>query len=353
MNAKLKSITGMKTSKSKILCIGEPVNKCKQIHDALTNAANELILASTVDLAIKELMKQPIDLIICTYEIEETNAFQVYRIINNEITKHAIPFIVVLKDFDINKILIGAELGVDSFIFNTYNEEQINNMVELQIQKNKERKNPMKIKYETVCNLIPFGLFLTENSKIVEANKIFYNLINSTPNTTKEYTIKDLLIFRDKNKDELKLLRLNNGLENNCTFKNVKIAGRNDELFEVSFSFIKAEGSINRIMGIIIPNDNTIDIENLNLHKSDIHRQHKNKELLSHIDLPKITLREQEILKLSARGMPVKQIAQHLNISQRTVEKHRSNIISKTKTENIVEAVFVYSKYISYQEALQ
>ena len=63
-----------------------------------------------------------------------------------------------------------------------------------------------------------------------------------------------------------------------------------------------------------------------------------------YIDPNLITSRERQILELSATGCPIRQIAKRLGISERTVEKHRSNIIQKTKTENIMEAVFMYGK---------
>jgi DNA-binding NarL/FixJ family response regulator len=56
------------------------------------------------------------------------------------------------------------------------------------------------------------------------------------------------------------------------------------------------------------------------------------------------TKREAEILELSATGTPIKHIADRLGISIRTVEKHRSNLIHKTKTNNIMEAVFLARK---------
>ena len=52
-----------------------------------------------------------------------------------------------------------------------------------------------------------------------------------------------------------------------------------------------------------------------------------------------LTRREQEILNLSAEGLPIKIIASQLGISERTVEKHRSNILHKTNTGNIIEAL--------------
>ena len=56
----------------------------------------------------------------------------------------------------------------------------------------------------------------------------------------------------------------------------------------------------------------------------------------------KFSDREKEVLRLSCEGMPIKQIADKLCISDRTVEKHRSNLMAKTGSKNIVE-VLVYA----------
>jgi DNA-binding NarL/FixJ family response regulator len=47
-----------------------------------------------------------------------------------------------------------------------------------------------------------------------------------------------------------------------------------------------------------------------------------------------LTHREREILKLVAEGRPNKGIAEFLNLSVKTVEKHRSNLMSKLDVHN-------------------
>ena len=56
-----------------------------------------------------------------------------------------------------------------------------------------------------------------------------------------------------------------------------------------------------------------------------------------------LTFRENQVLELSAKGLAIKQIAGELGISARTVEKHRANIMEKTKTNNIVESMYYFS----------
>ena len=52
-----------------------------------------------------------------------------------------------------------------------------------------------------------------------------------------------------------------------------------------------------------------------------------------------LTLREQEILRLLVESVSVKQIAEDLFISSKTVENHKSSIMLKLKCRNMVELV--------------
>jgi DNA-binding NarL/FixJ family response regulator len=58
------------------------------------------------------------------------------------------------------------------------------------------------------------------------------------------------------------------------------------------------------------------------------------KKLKSKSDWDTITQREREVLKLLAEGYLNKEIAEFLNISVKTVEKHRANIMSKLDLHN-------------------
>ncbi len=60
--------------------------------------------------------------------------------------------------------------------------------------------------------------------------------------------------------------------------------------------------------------------------------QKKKKKVQSVIDI--LTSREKEILKLIAEGFKNKDIADHLCISSKTVEKHRSNLMNKLDLRN-------------------
>lgn len=55
--------------------------------------------------------------------------------------------------------------------------------------------------------------------------------------------------------------------------------------------------------------------------------------------LEHLTEREREVMKLALSGMSNKEIARHLEISYRTVEFHRSRILSKTGASSLLQLV--------------
>ena len=55
--------------------------------------------------------------------------------------------------------------------------------------------------------------------------------------------------------------------------------------------------------------------------------------------LPQLTKREKEVLTLICNGNSKTEISDQLNISERTVEKHKENLLSKTETSNTVNLV--------------
>jgi two-component system response regulator NreC len=63
------------------------------------------------------------------------------------------------------------------------------------------------------------------------------------------------------------------------------------------------------------------------------------------LTIPTLTQREQEILQLVAEGLATKTIAEHLIISPRTVETHRTNIMHKLHAANTAELVRLALQY--------
>ncbi len=54
-------------------------------------------------------------------------------------------------------------------------------------------------------------------------------------------------------------------------------------------------------------------------------------------DLPALTPRQKQILRLVAEGLTNREIAQHFGISVRTVEVHRFNLMRRLRVRNVAQ----------------
>lgn len=57
------------------------------------------------------------------------------------------------------------------------------------------------------------------------------------------------------------------------------------------------------------------------------------------LQLPKLSLRERQVLSLIAQGLSFKEIGEKLFISPRTVESHKNNLLAKLDLNNLIELV--------------
>jgi DNA-binding NarL/FixJ family response regulator len=57
------------------------------------------------------------------------------------------------------------------------------------------------------------------------------------------------------------------------------------------------------------------------------------------VTLPSLAPREREIVQLVAEGKSAKEVASHLEISVKTAETHRSNIMRKLSLHSVAEVV--------------
>ncbi|MDX8339502.1 LuxR C-terminal-related transcriptional regulator [Draconibacterium sp. IB214405] len=326
----------MKTTQRNILLIGESEGASKLFIDVLTKEGFQVIYVRNIEIAIQKLMKELPDLILCFYDLNDLNGFQVYNILDNEILKNDIPFIMIFNQFRKNEFFVAVELGIDSFIYPPFDQERIINIVRKQLLKNVERKAFDAIKFESICRMIPYGIFVADHKRITQTNETFDKLIASAEKRNGSYLLNEVFQFNAGTEDELKLSRFMNGLTKDCRLNRIHMQGVDKEYFNLYFTRVKRQGSISKIIGVVIPLKDTEQSPDLNNHTFE--------NEVKYLDPNLITARERQVLQLSATGVPIKQIAERLGISERTVEKHRSNIIQKTDSGNIMKAVFMFGK---------
>lgn len=339
----------METSGVKVLLI-EPSKERNTILTSILIELNfQIISVRNVETAVKKWLEHSPQIIICQKDLREHSGFHFYSMLKTDLLKIGIPFVLLMNQFKKEDLLVGMELGIDSFIFPPYDQEKISNILNKQLQKSKERNQVAGNQFKSIFEATPFGVFIARDAKITEANKSFFNLIGQKLNKTNPYIFTAIFDFHSDKSNELKLLRCLNGISKYTCFKGISLKADPSIEFDIYLSFTENGMPFAKIMGLVIP-ANEEKKGNIGSEKEKPkHKRSALNEALHSLQQTNgnndfFTAREKQVLVLSAKGDPVKRIADRLGISVRTVEKHRSNIIRKTKSGNIIEAVFYASK---------
>lgn len=107
-------------------------------------------------------------------------------------------------------------------------------------------------------------------------------------------------------------------------------------------------GKIKTTLGMVLLIDQTRSKEESIFTNADIQEIAKNtytKYQERKKELDKLSYREFQVIGLLAQGLPSKEIAVKLEISEDTVETHRRNILKKLGLKNTVQTINLISKY--------
>lgn len=335
----------METDGLKLLLIEPAKEQRERFTGILMDLGYQVLRAENPETAVHKILRNSPDAIICQKNLNEDSGFLFFSMLRNKFSGSEITFILLLNNFNENDLSLGFEMGIDSFIFPPFDVKKISNTLENQLQKRKNKRINTVSQFKSFFNATPFGFFVCRNSTITYTNKLFFKLVKTSKKVKGKMELTDIFNFVSNASDELNLLRCLNGISSYSSFRSISLQNDSATRFNIFLNVVENEGTSLKIAGLIIPeNHNHEPVFNFKkvpqelvppeIEKNELSRTHdsNNNNLF--------TQREKQVLKLSAEGAPVKQIAHQMGISVRTVEKHRSNIFRKTNSGNIVEAVF-------------
>lgn len=97
-----------------------------------------------------------------------------------------------------------------------------------------------------------------------------------------------------------------------------------------------------KAIGVIAQGEKYYSSEITNIIMQSLNRQKKQEKSIYQL---RFTRREKEVLELIAKGKTTKEIANELFISEKTVETHRSNLLSKFDVKNVVSLLKAAIEY--------
>jgi DNA-binding NarL/FixJ family response regulator len=337
----------MKNSPIKILLCDTVGERNRFLTKMFNEKGYQVETLEKIEPVIDKLQSNTVDLVICANNINEYSGFEVFNILKKYLRHSGIPFFLILESFEKEIMMVGLELGIDNFIFTPINKTTVFYKIENQINKRDELNIFDSFNFKDYFHSSLVAMFFVTDNKIDSVNKAFCKLNNACSNKILERPVDGIFnIYEDKG-NELNYRRFQNGITNECQLKNVKCYNNSSIIYDINFyrgnnqgaTHIFAEIIPSAYKEIIVNQNDTIvqEFDDIKITSSGL-GENQNSEI-------KLTSREQHVFELSARGIPIKIIAGKLGLSERTVEKHRANIMAKANAKNMIEAIACIQKY--------
>lgn len=349
-------------SVKKILIIEDDVALAKTLRNILSVNGYKAFLASSGAEGIQKAYEIAPNLILCDINMNPIDGYQVFNILNDSSITNKIPFIFITGKSDLEDIRLGMELGVDDYIVKPFRNEELLKSIKVRLEKYEKLVNMGKSDYNALVELSPNGIFLFDGETIYEINQAFSVMTGLSVDNLKKQTFKDLIDDESYQAILPRIQKCNSGVlksfDAQVTLSTPKRSFDECKLYVTTSH--KYEG-FTLLIGLLAPTETSKGMEhaeydrlvsilseekvsisgNLALKLQNVFQiksqgeHNPEKPVIENI----FSKREQEVLKLSCKGLPIKIIADELCISDRTVEKHRASLMEKTGSKNIVEVI--------------
>ena len=331
----------MKNHLKNLIIFHSPEMQNSGLDVLLKDKGFNVVQVSRVDIVIKKIIDDEVDLLICPYKINSESGFSIFNRLKPFLLKNAIPFFLLMEKYDEKGIMIGLEIGIDNFIFYPFNYDSIEQKIEQALNKRMEVNVFALNHFKKYFSTSEVAMFYLEKNEVIRVNDAFCKLANRKREEIEHQYFDWLFSINGHTENEFNYRRFTDGVADVCKLKNVTCCNTNGFKYNVSLHRGN-QFNINSVFAEIIPINNS---------SGNDEPQPNEAKLVSRLDRAKdmfgLTKRELEVFHLSAKGLPVKQIAIDLGIAERTIEKHRSNIMRKTATRSILEAILAVDENLN------
>ncbi|HBX52652.1 MAG: hypothetical protein A2275_15265 [Bacteroidetes bacterium RIFOXYA12_FULL_35_11] len=320
--------TNLKTkAMKKVLLIEDDKDLCETISLFLGN--NEFIVYTASDgiQGVQEAVKIIPDIIICDIAMPNLDGYGVYETLRNINITTAIPFIFLTAKTEVRDIRAGMNLGADDYITKPFEHIDLLQAIQIRIEKQKKLNAITEKKFLSILDNPINGVFIFQNKQLIYANNKLAEMLNEDPEQIKNDSLDNFIvnyIHKDNRPELIKYFQKASLNEAESTLLLVNILHKN-----------KTHKLYNLFLKTTTINDKASVIGYVVEAVSKSEKDDDNK--LAEVDTDLISSREKEVLLLICHGMVNKEIADKLNISKRTVDRHRDNLMKKTHSRNTAE----------------
>ena len=276
----------------------------------------EVITASEGALGVQKALEVSPHIILCNTETLGLNGYEVFNTLQQINSTVIIPFVFLMNKVSNEDVRAAMNLGADDYLEMPYELEQLLKLVEIRLEKQDKIIGLADEKFNTLMEHSSDGIFIYQDEKFSYVNKRFCDLVSYSKRELIGMNLVNILYKDDIHLVVDKFSRCLKGIHKEILVEIRALSG-NQKIVDIvlSGSVTSFNGKKN-IVGSIRLNDSQ-----------------KGSFVTEESDV-KITSREEEILLLICEGYSNSDIASNLNISDRTVEGHRANLLNKTECKN-------------------
>ena len=344
----------------KILIIEDDQRLGVTIQNVLAFNKYDVCYVDNGAVGIQKAFEYNPDLILCDINMDPLDGYQVYKVLEESKILHRIPFIFITGSSDLEDIRYGLSLGADDYIVKPFSNSDLVKTIERRLEKFKAIIEDSHREFIRLFDLSPIGMLIFDGNKIYNANSAFRNLLNIDNEDLSSIGIDrfiDSTSIRKLQGAILKYIPGRNEIFNGIVKLNRNSGGEiqmklvvsefdkfsNYTLFigffyavQESLSGMDSDLLIAEVNGLL-KRENIKVTDALGEKITNIFKQ-KKLNIQNHKNTF-FTDRENQVLCLSMEGLPIKNIADRLSISDRTVEKYRTRLMGKVGAGNMIEVI--------------
>ncbi|MFC3415119.1 LuxR C-terminal-related transcriptional regulator [Algoriphagus hitonicola] len=285
--------------------------------------------------ALKGINSKKFDLVFCDHDLGNHDGFYVFKSIQSFLKELFIPFFLIMdRNVLKEELMLVYELGIDNVIFKPFDKDSILNKIE-QTLKKKTEVNLFRVKdFKSFFKYSLAPMIWVSDEKIQTINYAVGKILGDYSEQLVDKKVEQIFELKEEDTTRLSYFKFKHQVVNECFLNSIKLKEGISQTFDLYLYRGKFTGSTEYLIEVCyLPSELKNKI-----------RKNKNSGNSDEASL-KLTSREQEVFRLSADGLPLKLIAEKLNISRRTVERHRANIMQKTNSNSIIEAISKIRNY--------
>jgi PAS domain S-box-containing protein len=365
----------------KILVIEDDVPMGRMLKNLLAVNHYSVYLAGSGAEGIQKAFEIIPDIILCDIKMKPVDGFQVITTLKQSSLTQLIPFIFLTGKTELQDIRLGMQMGADDYIAKPFDNDELMLSIEIRLHKYELLIEKSIRDLYSLIHLIPCCVIVFEEERIVDVNHSTTRLLDFDREELTSRALADLIARDERAQVANALQRSYLGLIEHGKLDMV-LKRKDDSEVNVELSYFQTRtfkgkphflGLITkkvvqeetspasqeefldclakdfRSLQKIIADDKLQVSDKLADQLIKIYKDYpqlQGKKAAETVPLTDVLLsrREREVLELSCQGLAIKEIADKLFISDRTVEKHRASVMEKTGARNIVEAVIYLIK---------